>query len=76
MTLKFDSNYHNWRKQFETEPVYTRKQMAEAMEACVREHTVNRVIQSFTGRVGPTESIAMQILAIHKTPEGVMVIVK
>ena len=76
MALKFNPVYREWKRKFDTEPVYTRRQMAEALERQAREYTINRVIQSFTGRIGPNDSVAMQILAIHKTPEGVMVIVK
>jgi hypothetical protein len=74
--LKFNPNYREWKERFNTEPVFTRKQMSDALEQQKKELTVNRVIQSFTGRVGPDESIAMQILAIHNTPEGVIVIVR
>lgn len=61
---------------YRVEKVYTRKQMKDALKRQEKELTVNRVIQSFSGRIGPNESEAMQILAIHKTPEGIMVIVK
>lgn len=74
--LKFTPDYISWKRQFDTEPVYTRRQMAEALERCSREYQVNRVIQSFNGQVGPSCSIAMQILAVHKTPDGVVVIVR
>jgi hypothetical protein len=74
--LKFSPDYKAWKERFNTEPIYTRKQMSDALAQQEKELTVNRVIQSFTGRVGPDESIAMQILAIHRTPEGVMVIVR
>ena len=76
MTLKFDPNYKSWKDKFDTELVYTRKDMADHDTALRKQLRVNRVIQSFTGRVGPNESIAMQILAIHETPEGTLVIVK
>jgi len=76
MTLKFCSDYREWKKQFDTEPIYTRRQLSEALDRQARELQVNRVIQSFTGRVGPNESRAMKILAVHKTPEGIMVIVQ
>lgn len=76
MRLEFDSNYARWRNKFDTEPVYTRKQMGAALSRQAKEFTVNRVIQSFTGRVGPNEARAMQILAVHKTPQGITVIVK
>lgn len=74
--LKFNSNYKEFKREYETELVYTRKQMDDALKKCIEEYTVNRVIQSFTGHVGPKESIALQILAIHKTPEGLLVIVR
>ncbi len=78
MRLKFDPNYSRWRNKFETEPVYTRKQMGAALSRQAQELTVNRVIQSFDeeGRVGSNCARAMQILAVHKTPHGITVIVK
>ncbi len=74
--LTFDPNYARWRNRFDTEKVYTRRQMSEALKRQAEEFTVNRVIQSYTGRVGPNEARAMQILAVHKTPQGITVIVK
>ena len=68
--------YKEWKEKFETEKVYTRKEMHDALEKAKEGFVINRVIQSFTGRIGPTDSRAMQILAIHKTPEGITVIVK
>lgn len=76
MPLKFSANYKEWKQQYEVEPVFTRKDMAEALAKQAKRLKVNRVIKSFTGRVGPDESIALQILAIHETDEGIMVIVK
>lgn len=76
MPLQFSANYKEWRLRFETEAVYTRKDMAEALDKQRKAMVVNRVIQSFTGRVGPSESVAMQILAIHETTEGTLVIVR
>lgn len=58
------------------EPRYSKREMDEALESLRKVLRVNRVIQSFTGKVGPSESIAMQILAIHETPEGTLVIVR
>jgi len=64
-------SYKEFLLEFDNEPKYTRRQMAEAMKQCVAEHVVNRVIQQ-----GKDYNIAMQILAIHKTPEGIIVIVR
>ena len=74
--LKFDPDYGKWKTQFDTEPVYTRRNMSEALEKQAKALRVTRVVQSFTGKYGPDCSIAMQILAIHQTEEGVLVIVK
>lgn len=63
--------YAEFIRDFDTEPKYTRRQMAEAIRRCEEQHTVNRVIQK-----GKDCDIALQILAIHSTPEGIIVIVK
>lgn len=68
--------YKEWKAKYETEKVHTRKEMHDALEKIKQECIVNRVIQTFTGRIGPDETRAMQILAIHKTSEGITVIVK
>lgn len=70
------SKYKEFVFKYRTEKVYTRKQMKDALKKQERELKVNRVIQSFTGRYGPTETKAMKILAVHKTPEGILVIVQ
>jgi len=74
MTLKFNPNYKEWKSQYDTELVYTRKDMNDALAEQAKAFVVNRVIQSFTGRMG--DARAMQILAVHQTSEGIMVIVK
>lgn len=69
--IKPFQSYRDFRHDFETKPVYTRLDMDKAIEACVKEHTVNRVIMQ-----GKDYDIAMMILAIRKTPEGITVIVR
>lgn len=76
LRLKFSHDYKKWKDAFNTEKVYTRRQMQEALKRNSQEYVVNRVIQSFTDKIGPNESRAMQILAVHKTPQGITVIVK
>lgn len=69
-------SFLDFQYKYRTEKLYTRKQMSDALQRQAKELTVSRVVQSFTGRYGPTETRAMQILAIHKTPEGILIIVK
>lgn len=66
-------NYLDFRRQYDTELVYTRRQMDKALEDQAKSFTVNRVIRSFDGT---WNGEAMMILAIHHTPEGVLVIVR
>ncbi len=75
-TLNSVQVWKDFKREYETELKYTRKEFNDALEAQAKSLVVNRVIQSFTGRVGPDESRAMQILAVHKTEYGVVVIVK
>lgn len=65
----FQKSYHN-------DKIYTRAEVDKLLEECAKAHIVNRVIKSENGRYGPNCCIAMQILAIHKTPEGTLVIVR
>lgn len=76
MALRFNPDYKSWKEKYENEPVYTEKQFRDALKEQEKSFVINRVIQSFSSRVGPNESVAMQILAIHKTPEGITIIVK
>ena len=74
--LKFSPDYKSWKEKFDNEPLYTRRQMSEALQKQAIELQVSRVVQSFNGKYGPDCSAAMQILAIHQTPGGVLVIVR
>lgn len=67
------ADFLDFKRQYETEPVFTRKQMDKALEEQARALTVNRVIRSFNGT---WNGEALMILAIHRTPEGVLVIVR
>ncbi len=71
MTLPFNSNYSEWRRQYDTEPFWTRRQMDEAMTACAKRHIVNRVICE-----GKDVNIVMQIIHVRETEEGLLVIVR
>lgn len=75
-SLKFNPNYSEWKQKFDNELVYTRREVSKMLKEQAKELTVNRVVQSFNGKYGPDCSVAMQILAIHKTPEGLLVIVR
>jgi len=74
--IKQFTPYREWQKKYREDKVYTRKDMHDALEKQAKEMTVNRVVRSFNGKYGPDCTEAMQILAIHKTPEGTLVIVK
>jgi hypothetical protein len=63
--------YREFRHKLETELVYTRKDLADAVNEAEKANLVTRVI-----RQGEDVDVAMRILAIHRTPEGLMVIVK
>ncbi len=63
--------YADFLKEFDTVPVYTRKQYNEAIEKCIKENIVNRVILQ-----GKDYNVPLQIVIIHSTPEGLTVIVK
>lgn len=76
MTIKFNKDFKSWQEDYETTPIYTKKQMENALSEQAKKLRVNRVVKSLTGLYGPTESIAMQILHVHYTEEGVLVIVK
>lgn len=56
---------------FDNEKVYTERQLSEMVDRLKREFVINRVIQK-----GKDCDIALQILEVHKTPEGYVVIVK
>ena len=60
-------SFKEFQKEF-GEPYYSRRQMAEALERCSKEHVVNRVIKR-----GKDFNIAMRILAIYKTLDGIIV---
>lgn len=70
------SKFDDFQYRYRTEKIYTRKDLHDALEQLGKEMTVNRVVQSNNGRYGPDCCIALQILAVHKTPEGTLVIVK
>jgi len=62
--------YKEFIYDFETKLVYTKKDMAEAIEKVKEEMLVNRVI-----RKGKDVDIAMRILSIHTTPYGLLIYV-
>lgn len=64
-------SFKEFSHEFDNEKIYTRRDMAEAIRKCQDEHVVNRVIQQ-----GKDVNIAMKIIAVHKTPEGILVIVQ
>ena len=64
-------SYKEFVYQFDNEKIYTRRQLAELLEQQAKRHIVNRVILK-----GKDVDIALQILSIHETPEGRVVIVK
>lgn len=70
------ANFKLFSTEFRTKPIYTKMQMANALKKQAKELTVNRVVKSFNGRYGPDCTKAMKILAIHNTPEGVLVVVE
>jgi hypothetical protein len=70
MTIKNFKTYKEFKHEYETKLVYTRKQVHEIIENITKENTVNRVIQK-----GKDFEVAMQILEIHKTTEGILIIV-
>jgi hypothetical protein len=74
--LKFDPSYNEWKEKYNNELVYTRKQMDEALEAHTKRMIVNRVIRVDAGKEKQKYSEALQILSIHQTEEGMVVIVK
>ena len=55
-TLNSVQVWKDFKREYETELKYTRKEFNDALEAQAKSLVVNRVIQSFTGRVGPDES--------------------
>jgi hypothetical protein len=64
-------NYSEFRREFDTKLVYTRRDFAEFRNKLEEEYVINRVIMR-----GKDINVALQILAIHKTPEGITVVVK
>lgn len=64
-------SYREFRDKFQTELVYTRKDLADAIREVENRHVVNRVIQE-----GKDCNIALRILTVHHTDEGLIVIVK
>jgi hypothetical protein len=76
LNLKFDPNYKQWKIDYETKLVYTQKQVHQLLEDQSRALKVNRVVRSYTGLYGPDDCVAMKILAIHETAEGLLIVVK
>ncbi len=73
--LKFNPNYKSWKHEFDTVPVYTRKQLHEELDKLRKKLIISRVIRCPTGRIDD-EREALQILAIHETELGLMILVK
>jgi len=63
--------WKEFQEEYNNKPIYTKKQHNEIVEQVIKQHTVNRVIQK-----GKDFDVALQILSIHSTPDGIMVIVK
>lgn len=76
MAFRFSPNYKEWKKKFNEEPVYTRAQMKAALKKQKEELVVNRVVRTYTGRYGPDDCVPMKVVAVYKTPSGVMVLVE
>ena len=68
-------SWKDFQKEYD-EPRYSERQLNEILEKQAEALRVSRVVQSFNGKYGPDCSIAMQILAIHRTPDGMLVIVR
>lgn len=68
--IKMLMPYKEFREEFNTKLVYTKRDMTEALEKQAKSFVVNRVIQK-----GKDFDIALKILAVHTTSEGTMVIV-
>lgn len=66
-------SFQQFQEEFNT-PIYSRKELNKAIEDVVKSMTVNRVIQHVNGR--QDVQLALQILAIHQTHDGITVIVK
>ena len=64
-------SWKDFQHEYNTKLIYTKKQHNEILDTFIKQHTVNRVIQK-----GKDCDVAMMILAIHSTPEGMVVIVK
>lgn len=63
--------FKEYIEKFNSEKIYTKADMTKALAEQEKVMVVNRVIQK-----GKDFDIALQILAIHKTPDGIIVIVK
>jgi hypothetical protein len=62
--------YREWKHQYETELVYTRKDLSEALAQQDKQNVINRVILS-----GKDCDVVLRIVAIHRTLEGTLVTV-
>lgn len=74
--LAFNSNYKSWLREYETKLIYTQKEFKEALAEQERQLVVNRVIQCPEGNWNTDVNIALQILHVHKTESGLLVLVK
>ena len=64
-------SWKTFKEEFDTIPVYTRKQHAEALQECIKMNTVTRVIQ-----MGKDSEIALNIVGTRHTPDGMIIFVK
>ena len=67
--------FDQFRHKFNTEPFYTRREMQEALAAQAKSLVVNRVVRSPNGKWDDACE-ALQIVHVHHTPEGVMIVVR
>jgi len=74
--LKFDSNYSRWRQAFNTELVFTRRQMSEALQKKDRELELATQILSIVRALPNGDRHAMVIHNVHRTESGIHITVK
>lgn len=67
-------SFQNFKEEF-NRPKYSEKELQSILERTINSMTnINRVIQHVNGR--QDVQISLQILAIHRYPDGITVIVK
>jgi len=72
----FNPNYSEWRRVFNNEPHYTRRQMAEALQQKQNAHELASRILG-VHRVLPNGDVHALVLGrVDRTEEGIFIIVK